>query len=103
MSQPEQQVRIGVAGPSPCLLLPTHRIVIAVRQTVEDLKQRADDAHRTGNHRVAIKLYNRAIKLDPQSHILYSNRSAAKAAAGNRWSEALEDAEKVILALFSPL
>jgi len=65
-------------------------------QTAGDLKQRADAAYHAGNHRIAIKLYTRAIKLEPQNHILFSNRSAAKAAAGNRWTEALEDAEKTI-------
>ncbi|KAK3597512.1 hypothetical protein CHS0354_041930 [Potamilus streckersoni] len=44
----------------------------------------------------AIELYNEAIKLAPRDHILLSNRSHAYAAL-DKYKEALEDAEKVVM------
>jgi stress-induced-phosphoprotein 1 len=45
----------------------------------------------------AIDLFSRGIELDPQNHVLYSNRSAAYGGKKD-WTAALEDAEQVSIA-----
>lgn len=49
----------------------------------------------SGKYDEAIKYYTSAIELDPKNHVLFSNRSAAHAKAGNYWA-ALEDANKTV-------
>lgn len=62
---------------------------------VEELKSKANAAFSAGKNDEAIHLYSEAIALDQNNHVLYSNRSAAYA-KGNKYEEALKDAEKCI-------
>ena len=58
------------------------------------LKNQGNKAFQAENYDTAIDLFTQALALDPTNHVLYSNRSAAK--AGKRqWLAALEDAEEV--------
>lgn len=58
------------------------------------LKDQANKAFAAKQYDEAIELYTKAIGLDPKNHVLYSNRSAAR--AGKRqWADALADAEDV--------
>lgn len=59
------------------------------------MKDKGNAALSAGNFDEAIKYYTDAIKLDPQNHVLYSNRSAAHAKASN-YEQALQDAEETI-------
>ena len=62
---------------------------------VEQLKRQGNSALQEGNMKDAIRLYSEAIHLDPDNHILYSNRSAAYAKL-QEYEKALEDAEKTV-------
>jgi len=58
------------------------------------LKDQGNKAFAAKQYDEAIELFSKAIALDPTNHVLFSNRSAAK--AGKRaWPDALADAEKV--------
>ena len=59
------------------------------------MKKQGNDALGKGNSEEAIKLYTSAIELDPENHVLFSNRSAAFAKL-RKFPEALRDAEKTI-------
>ncbi|TFY59377.1 hypothetical protein EVJ58_g5817, partial [Rhodofomes roseus] len=59
------------------------------------LKDQGNKAFQAKDYDKAIDLFSQAIAIDPNNHVLFSNRSAAK--AGKRqYSAALEDAEQCI-------
>lgn len=64
-------------------------------QQVNTLKDQGNKAFAAKDWETAIGYFAKAIELDPQNHILYSNRSAAEAGKKD-YTQALEDAEKVI-------
>ncbi|KAL2021615.1 hypothetical protein VTK56DRAFT_6968 [Thermocarpiscus australiensis] len=61
--------------------------------TAEELKALGNKAIAAKNFDEAIDKFTQAIALDPNNHILYSNRSAAYASK-KEWDKALQDAEK---------
>lgn len=62
--------------------------------SADELKQQANKAFAAKNYDEATKLYSDAIAIDATNHVLFSNRSAAKAGAKD-YKGALEDADKV--------
>lgn len=60
--------------------------------SAEDLKQRGNEAFTSGCYEEAEQLYSQALQLDASSHVLFSNRSAARLKL-NRLADALADAE----------
>lgn len=64
-------------------------------EKVNQLKEQGNAALASENFDAAIKFYTEAIALDPKNHVLYSNRSAAHAKAGN-YASALEDANQTV-------
>jgi stress-induced-phosphoprotein 1 len=63
--------------------------------TADDLKAQGNKAFSSGDYQSAIDLFSRAIELDNNNHVLYSNRSAAYSSLKN-YDAALEDADKAI-------
>lgn len=59
------------------------------------LKDQGNKAFSAKDYDKAIELFTAAIALDPTNHVLFSNRSAAKAGK-KQWATALEDAEQCI-------
>lgn len=60
----------------------------------ESLKQRGNEAFARKDYSEAIRLFTLALESNPsQAHLLFSNRSAAKASLGD-WLGALDDAEE---------
>lgn len=59
------------------------------------MKEKGNAALNEGKLSEAIQFYSQAIELDPVNHVLFSNRSAAHAKAGN-YQEALKDGEKTV-------
>lgn len=66
-----------------------------VAQQVADLKAKGNAAFSKRRFAESIEFYSKAIVLDPQSHILYGNRSASLFRLKN-YQHALEDANKAI-------
>lgn len=62
---------------------------------VNALKDQGNKAFSAKDYDKAIELFTAAIALDPSNHVLFSNRSAAKAGK-KQWAPALEDAEQCI-------
>lgn len=62
---------------------------------VSVLKEKGNSALQDKRFEEAIKYYTEAIALDANNHVLYSNRSAAYAKAG-QYEQALADAEKTV-------
>ncbi|XP_061173619.1 stress-induced-phosphoprotein 1-like [Saccostrea echinata] len=65
------------------------------KKKAEALKSQGNEALSQGKFEEAIENYTAAIQLDPDNHVLYSNRSAALTKAGN-YLEAIGDADKAI-------
>lgn len=63
--------------------------------SAEELRQRGNAAFADGRFAEATEAFMAAIALDPNNHVLYSNRSAAYASLG-RYEEALRDADKAV-------
>ncbi|KAG2489588.1 hypothetical protein HYH03_011869 [Edaphochlamys debaryana] len=61
----------------------------------DELKAKGNAAFSAGNFEEAIKLFSEAIAVDPNNHVLYSNRSASQASL-KHYTEALADAEKCV-------
>jgi hypothetical protein len=59
------------------------------------LKDEGNKEFTSGNYERAAELFGKAIELDPQNHVLYSNRAGAYTSL-KRFSEALADAEKTV-------
>lgn len=60
------------------------------------LKDQGNKAFAAKDYDKAIDFFTKAVLLDPQNHVLYSNRSAAQAGK-KEWDLALKDAEEVRL------
>eukprot|EP01035_Chromulina_nebulosa_P017097 gene17097-22610_t len=64
-------------------------------ELAKTLKDKGNEAYQSGDNESAILFYSQAIGLDPDNHILFSNRSAAYL-KGDFKSKALYDAEKCV-------
>merc|ERR1712070_1184788 len=63
--------------------------------SADELKQKGNEAFKRNEFKLACEIFTEAIELDATNHVLYSNRSAARA-GNNEFDLALSDAEKVI-------
>ena len=61
----------------------------------DELKTKGNAAFAAKNYDEAIDFYSRGIVIDPNNHVLFSNRSACHAGKQN-WAQAVEDADKCI-------
>ena len=64
-------------------------------QQVEALKKKGNDAMQGGDFDGAVQFYSDAIDIDPNNHVLFSNRCAAYMKK-EKYDEALQDAESTI-------
>lgn len=62
--------------------------------SVDELKSQGNKAFQAKDYDTAIEFFSKAIELDQNNYVLWSNRSAAKAGK-KQWAAALEDAEQV--------
>ena len=62
---------------------------------INQLKDLGNKQFNDGNFKKAIEFFNQAIDIDPNNHVLFSNRSAAHLSVGNG-KEALSDANKCV-------
>ena len=67
--------------------------------SVNELKDQGNKAFQAKDYDTAIELFSKAIELDENNFVLWSNRSAAKAGK-KQWAAALDDAEQVCYALY---
>lgn len=63
--------------------------------SADELKSKGNAALQAEKYDEAIDFYSKAIEIDPNNHILYSNRSAAYAKVG-KYDDSLKDAEKTV-------
>ncbi|CAL8082559.1 unnamed protein product [Orchesella dallaii] len=63
------------------------------RQIFLDIVRQSNASCESGDYQTAVALYSEALKIDPDNHILYSNRSAAYIKLG-QFARALQDALK---------
>lgn len=70
--------------------------------SVDELKNQGNKAFQAKDYDTAIDLFSKAIELDPTNHVLWSNRSAAKAGK-KQYDAALEDAEQVCASSLLPV
>eukprot|EP01080_Neovahlkampfia_damariscottae_P000567 gene567-8077_t len=63
--------------------------------STEENKQKGNEAFKQKNFVLAIDYYTKAIELDPNNHVLYSNRSASFFGL-KKYSESIQDAKKCI-------
>ena len=71
-----------------------HAAVLRI-MSVDDLKAQGNAAVAAHQYAKAIDCYTKAIALDPNNHVLFSNRSMAYASARD-YAHALEDAEQTV-------
>lgn len=62
---------------------------------MDKLKKEGNEAMKNCQYTLAVKMYSDAIELDPDNHVLYSNRSAAHTKQ-ECYEDALQDAEATI-------
>lgn len=65
------------------------------KQQANALKEQGNAAFQAGDVTLAINYFSQAIEIDPDNHVLYSNRSAAYMKADSK-SKALHDAERCV-------
>jgi tetratricopeptide (TPR) repeat protein len=65
------------------------------KQQANALKDKGNEAFQAGDVELAIRFFSQALDIDPDNHIIYSNRSAAYMKADSK-SKALYDAEKCV-------
>ncbi|GAB9466606.1 Heat shock protein sti1 [Globisporangium polare] len=67
----------------------------AHNEEAEEQKNLGNEEFNLKNFDKAVEYYSEAIRLDPENHVYYSNRSAAYGAVGN-WEQAEADAQECV-------
>ncbi len=73
----------------------TQRHSLSAQSDAAQLKDAGNKAFAAKKYQEAVELYSKAIDLDGGNHVLWGNRSAAKAGLKD-WSAALADAEQTV-------